>query len=250
MTDQTKPQVTQFLIMTTGRTGSSHLLSLLQSHPEIRHWGEIIGGWHLKQEGVKPRMNQHGPVAYIISCYESDVDDLAIGMKIHYHQFRTAYGLNVGVKELSQIRQFFLSNKQIKIIHLKRHNKLRMLVSKKIAETTDQWQLYKESRRSACVSVHLSPQECNRAFKKNSRQEEHYDQLFQDHDLLEVYYENLVSDQTAVCNRILNFLQVPLQPLQSHLLLQNTRALPEVIDNYLQLKDAFKDTPWALYFED
>jgi hypothetical protein len=68
--------------------------------------------------------------------------------------------------------------------------------------------------------------------------------------MLEVFYENLVAEQQAECDRILDFLGVCRRPLVTQIKKQRTRPLREVIENYHELKKHFAGTEWARFFDE
>jgi len=250
---------TKFLIITRGRTGSNFLLSLLDSHPLIFHWGEIIGEWKMRNDDLKKEIIDLDPVRYIKQCYDvrhvkkhkkSRSHITAIGAKVLYHQFKPDYESKWAIPGLAKVFDFFKSNQDMKVIHIKRRNKLKTLVSEKLAHQTQQYTLKTEADRASEVVIELHKPQCNKVFNEISRLEKKYDRIFGQHDFLEVYYEDLVSDRVNMVHRILDFLQTPQEPLESKMLRQNTRTLPEVIKNYARLKDKFTDTPWASYFEE
>ncbi|MHC5143365.1 MAG: hypothetical protein ACYSOY_07220, partial [Planctomycetota bacterium] len=72
----------------------------------------------------------------------------------------------------------------------------------------------------------------------------------QSHDMLDIYYEDLVSDTENVCHKVLDLLQVEKCDLKSTTLKQSRKPLSERIQNYTELKQYFKNTPSSIFFED
>ena len=245
-----EPSATLFLIITRGRTGSNFLLSLLDSHSDIKHWSEIFGEWKIRQEDLKAEIINQGPIAYIIDCFDNASGKAALGMKMLYYQFGKDYESEWGIAGLSDVLDFFLSDNNLKIIHLKRQNRLKTLVSMQVAGKSQQYALHNEADRIEDIQVELTLADCIREFNLIGQWEREFDYTFRHHNSLDIYYEDLVSDTTRVCIDLLDFLQVPQQTLQCNLLQQNTRPLYDTVKNYGYLKDQFAGTAWSSYFED
>jgi len=241
----------KFLIITRGRTGSNFLLSLFDSHPYISHYSEIVGPWRLRnKEGFKEELNTLGSEVFLKQSFEPVGKELAVGMKFHYHHFDKAYAIRWGLPDLYKALDYFVSDRDIKIIHLKRRNILKTLVSLRVSDKTKQYVLRNESERINDIRIKLEVEDCMREFEKTSDNENRFDAMFRDHDLLEVAYEDLVAEQTQTCNRIQEFLQIPKHSLNCKTFKQIKRPVAEVVENYEELKTVFSNTPWRKFFDE
>src|SRR5215217_8240770 len=60
------------LIYTNGRSGSNALVSLLNQHPNIVNYGELLGSWTLPGRYILPLFRgANGPARYLDWAYEA-----------------------------------------------------------------------------------------------------------------------------------------------------------------------------------
>lgn len=241
-----------FLVITSGRTGSNLLLSLLNSHPSIYSMGEAIGQWRLENPDWRAGIASLGAVPYIRLCLGRTLLESVAGIKILYHQVESPYGQAQGLASGPDIVEFLRSKQDLKVIHLKRRNRLKTLASRKVALISRQYLLTDQSqaKNSGNTRITLSVDVCEQEFTRIGAWEKLFDETFRDHPLLEVFYEDLADDKDRECGRILEFLGVRSKPLNSDLKRQNSGGLSKLIDNYWELKAHFSETSWARYFED
>ena len=242
---------TKFLIITRGRTGSNFLFSLFDSHPRIRHYSEIISPRRLRnKKGFKEEIVARGSVAFFKKCFEPVDKELTVGMKFHYHHFHENYGKKWDIPDLYQTLDYFVSDRSIKILHLKRRNILKTLISVRVSDQTKQYVLRNESERKNDIRIKLAMADCRREFRQTRENEKKSDGLFRHHEVLEVAYEDLVDEETATCNRILDFLRVPRHPMASKIFQRNTRSLRDVVENYEKIKNKIAGTSREVFFEE
>jgi hypothetical protein len=224
-------------------------VSLLNSHPTIYSYGEVIGESRLSRQYFKKKILALGAESYVNRCFRHRGFE-AIGIKILYYQVSSGYAQEWGVNSLPRVLEFLKSDKDIKIIHLKRRNRLRTFVSFRVSGTTEQYRLFEESEKVEDIQIELSPDECDEEFNQIGQWEREFDEAFRHHNTLEVHYEDLVSHRDRECDRILDFLDVRCQPLRTRMLKQTKRPLPEIIANYRELKKHFTSTESEWFFED
>jgi hypothetical protein len=68
--------------------------------------------------------------------------------------------------------------------------------------------------------------------------------------MLPVTYEGLVDEPGATFRGITAFLELEYFEPRTNLQKLNPGRLPDLIENYLELRNAFADTSWFRYFED
>ena len=138
----------------------------------------------------------------------------------------------------------------LKVIHLKRTNILRTLVSRKIASKTDVWKEANASGRSDTFDrkVSLSKEECEESFDKTRSWETEGDTRFSNNALLQISYEDLSNDYQNQMQRVQIFLDVTPIELQPQTQRQNPESLRELIINYDELKKTFAGSPWQDFF--
>jgi LPS sulfotransferase NodH len=239
----------KFIILSRSRTGSEYLRSLLNSHREISVFGELFQlkdqiNWHFpgyygsrKQRAVL----EENPVLFL----EKEVfrthpnHKKAVGFKIFYYHAQD--GNHKSVWNILQ------NQKDLKVIHLKRKNILKTHLSKKRANNTGKWiKLTKENEEFEPIV--LDYDECLYEFTKTRTWEEQYSTLFEGHDQLEVFYENLTKDTHNEVQRILKFLGVKEEELKSNTYKQSGQPISKAIANYFELKERFKGTLWEEFF--
>jgi len=240
----------QFVIIANERTGSNLLVSLLSSHPDIHQYGEIIGESILRQEDIQAKIRIVGTMRYIINSFKKRFYKKAVGIKVLYHQLQNRYAERWGITELSGVLNELRKNKKIKIIHLKRRNHLKVLISSELAKMTKEYVKRNSNSATQEIQLTLKSEKCTSFFQTIAENEKYFDECFQSHDILEIYYEDLVSDTENVCRKVLNLLQVEKCDLKSTTLKQSRKPLSERIQNYTELKQYFKNTPSSIFFED
>lgn len=245
------PDPTPYCIVTHGRTGSNLLCSLLRSHPKVHDAGEALGDWAFAHEGSTLRRDllERGSTAYVTAMYRRQRLESASGIKVLYAQFEPEYAARQGVPDLVDLLTFLRRERAIRIIHLKRENRLETLVSMDVARDVREHRLVAGDGAAHGSTISLSPQRCVQEFTRIGEWEKRFDDAFRQHALLDVTYEALVADRDHESRRVQDFLGVPLRPLQTDLRKQIRRPMAQVIENYAELTAALAATPWARYFD-
>jgi LPS sulfotransferase NodH len=249
---------TQFIVLSQARTGSNFLLSLLDSHEQVVTYGELFRdldsvGWDRPSSGRNPHskplilLRNKNPRKFleteVYNRYPLNVS--AVGFKIFYDHARAVY--------LKTVWEFLQSQRDIKIIHLKRRNLLQSLVSLKKALITKQWIAVnqKESKdKLPDTSITLTYEDCLQYFQKTHDYMLDHDTFFSQHPMIDIYYEDLCADNINQTRMIQDFLGLNYRPLKSYTLKQSSLPISESITNYFELKEQFQNTPWSVFFED
>ncbi|NJN94861.1 MAG: sulfotransferase [Anaerolineales bacterium] len=240
----------RFIVLGRPRIGSTWLISLLDSHPNIYARGEIF----LKLNG-----RDYREILNRTFCKQPP-HVKAVGFKIFYLQPYDNKDCGIW-PELIEMRQ-------VQVIHLKRKNILQTLLSKKIsqqtkiAKATKGNQLKDIQKRKVELSyetylqdiqerkVEFTSEELVTEFNTLKRLEAEFDDKFRSHPLLTVYYEDLVSRLNAEMETITNFLGLPFYPPKSQYVKLNPENPSNLIANYESLKREFSGTEWAQFFEE
>ncbi len=276
----------RFIILSAARTGSNVLASYLNSSEQIVCFRELFN-WMAKEyidfnvEGYD-RFSAEDR-ALRDSDYKRFLQERifcphpqgvhAVGFKMPYDHFWGYTGL---LKWLEQ-------DADLRVLHLKRRNQLRMLVSYKIAQTTGVWlddkkvslstklrpanapRAIRRPRRSAArlwrflrprnpwqkrrEPLTLSEEECRSFFEKIGHDEAVYIERFHGHPQLELYYDELLDRRRKVLDRVQSFLDVEPRRLTVTMRRQNPEPLRELLANYDELYEAFQGTPYAAFFD-
>jgi LPS sulfotransferase NodH len=232
----------KFIILGRSRVGSNLLISYLNSHPNIFANGEFFGncvsGNILKYRWNNPNDYLHN---YCFKNYNKNIK--AVGFKIfYYHPVKG---------EPKTIWSLLGDMKDLKVIHLKRNNILRTHLSKEIASKTDKW--IKTGSNDIAIdekATKLSKEECLKVFEETTKWQKDFDELFKDHQKIDIYYENILNDNRNELKRVQQFLDLKVYDLKTALIKQNPEPLNKLIANYSELKQQFAGTQWAGFFED
>lgn len=246
----------RFVVVGKGRSGSNFLFGLLNSHSQIFTFGEIFRrpnsiGWDRPgyREYLQSRymisLMQDNPVFFL----EKEVfrkfprNITAVGFKIFYHQAKG--------DSRESVWNFLKDKKDIKVIHLKRKNILKRLLSMKKAYVTGQWaKRNKDSESHDNIRISLTYDECLKEFTNIRHNQIKYDDFFADHQKIDLLYEDLAHDYENEIRRVQNFLGVEYEILCPSTYKQSSQSLSQEISNYFELKEKFQDTPWESFFEE
>jgi hypothetical protein len=245
-----KSQPAPLLVICHSRTGSNFLLWLLESHPRIAHIGEPFGTNELVLPWVVSRIREVGPLDYLKERLQRKSNERITAFKFQYAHFEPEFAEKWNIPELEGIRTYLSSALGMKVIHLKRRNRLENLISHHLAAITKKYILFNPQKRVDDLQVELTPEECVAEFEKVEAFEKYYADLFSTHPLLNVYYEDLYKNTQTEGKRILDFLGIKRAPLRERTVKQNIRPMREVLINYDALKAHFAGTVWETMFKD
>jgi LPS sulfotransferase NodH len=242
---------TRFVIVGIARTGSTMLLNLLNGHSRIQAFGELFRrpdaiGWD-----VHPYQDHQG--GRVLELYRSDPRRFletkvwgrwprgqgAVGFKIFYYHAREA--------PFSAVWDHLARQREIRVIHIKRHNILAQYLSLQIAHRTDVWSST-EWGAGAPEPIRLDPEECRRHFARVRGLEDEADAFFAGHRMLQVSYEGLLADRKGEMARVQRFLGVPEEEVRPKTVRQRTIPLRQAIANHDELAAAFEGSEWADFF--
>ncbi len=232
----------KFIILGRSRVGSNLLISYLNSHPNIFANGEFFGNT-VSEKIHKYRWNN--PSDYLNNyCFRNYNQQIkAVGFKIfYYHPVKG---------EPKTIWSLLSEMKDLKIIHLKRNNILRTHLSKEIASKTDKWTITGENNISIDEkALKLTRDECLNVFEETTKWQKEFDELFKNHNKIDIYYENLLTDNQNELTKVQQFLNLKSYNLKTALKKQNPELLKNLLLNYSELKEQFAGTEWLRFFED
>lgn len=260
----------RFLILSAPRTGSTLVQQALDSSPEIVCFGEIFNqhldfidyhstnGYESNDQEIASRADD--PAGFLEQRIFSNQppSGRATGFKLHYDHFWGFPGLVEALRD----------DHDLAVIHLRRRNALRSLVSSKIVEETG---VYFESagsrsgpiaaiartvrravpgrRQRARATVEISQDELRKFVVVEELTARHWEgEVFRDHELQNVQYEDLVADPSREFARIQSFLGVEPRDLAIRTARQNPQPLSVLIENYAELSEACRgtDLEWML----
>lgn len=248
----------RYLMLGRARTGSNMLRTSLARNPGVVAYGEIFRtpgliGWDAWPYS-KPASG-HGQFRHMLALMQRDpvrflerhvygrhpLRRRAVGFKMFYYYAHQPHW--------EPVWTYLAEHTDIRVIHLKRRNRLRTFISTERALRNERW-----TNHSGAVlpqpTVRTTPSELQAFFERNERWEADYDHRFAAHPVLQVVYEDLVADYDAEMARIQAFLDVPPAATQPRTHRQSRGPLSAAIEDYDALKRHFADTRWAGFFED
>ena len=228
-------QFTPFIVLARSRTGSNMLISFLNSHPNIIANGEIFHTINDKDclNILEKEFAEQSPHVK------------AKGFKVFYY-----HPLD---DPKSDLWQHLVNIKNLHIIHLKRRNILRTLISRKIAGNQKIWSVKKASDfliPSLGNAIEFNARELEKGFITTREWEKKGDDLFRNHPLLNVFYEDLVKEPEELFKKITRFLGVCYIPPSTDLQKQNSEKTTELLINFDELKSHFANTEWQQFFDE
>ena len=280
----------RFIILSGPRTGSTMLVSALNSSPEITCFGELfrfiedtvsfgVGGFAIagydnhSVEDLELRNSDFK--AFLSQRIFVEMEGVtAVGFKHHYGHFFGFPGL----------REWLVEQRDMRVLHLRRRNLLRMLLSTRIAEVTGGWvdsaqptlkdkhlpslllralrsparyaarlpQLFRNKApdwKAKREPMTLSPRECTEFFKQAELHVVFYDKLLAEHQVHTLFYEDLVDHREATLEAVQQFLGTTPRPLAVATARQNPEPLEELIANYDELRNAFRGTEYESFLD-
>lgn len=261
------------------------LVQALNSHPQIVCFRELFNTRHdfvdFSVEGYdnfsrKDRARRdEDPIAFLQERIfrEWPPDVSAVGFKLLHGQ----------AWEFAELFKHLLGDPELHVLHLQRRNVLRTLTSLKLAKQSDIWfedhqptptltranmmralryppALARRARRWMKSSklpmqqrdarVAISPNELFEFHVAIRMRSDYYDAAFADHPSMAIFYEDLVERREEALAAAQAFLGVEPRELSTTLQRQNPEPLRDLIENYDELYEAFKDTPDATFFDD
>lgn len=232
----------RFVIFATPRSGSNMLCSLLNSHPQCVCHHELFNprgirlALHLREAPpAMPDLVQRDarPLEFLAQVMDDWGGSGATGFKMTGTQNETVF-------------EHLLDDTGVRKILLQRSNTLRELVSHKIAEQLDQWEVYDpDELQEQRPAVEISLQELEARQRQNRRYHRRIQQCLQQSSqpYHSCYYESLTD--AGAQQDLLAFLG--LQPdvsLHTLSVRQNSQPLDELISNYPELRAALTGTPF------
>lgn len=231
----------RFVILSAPRCGSNMLCSLLHSHSavlchhELYNPNGIFYALPLRETdfqlatGTEDRDSQ--AIQFLSRIWQQNQAMKCVGFKMTHRQNPTIF-------------ETVLTDPGIKKIVLRRKNEVKSHVSRLIAEHCGLWEAYGEGRQKNNCQVHVDWNRLKEAVA--------FDQVFY-HEI----YTRLQQTQQVFCqldydslsqvktqHRMLDFLQLPYEPLHTQTCKQNPSDLRQVISNFPELLQHFANTPW------
>ena len=228
----------RFVILSSMRTGSHYLATSLDTHSALHVAGEIT--YRPKDYGIDGNapMTAKQAVATIFDSWNGFI------------QHRNPAFFSMGLNKVSLWSEL-LTDRELKVINLKRHNILATIASLASAISSGIFQIQAPDAPSDIISaerdkwcsltapqpkVFLASHVVGYRVQELLGEYNEFDRVIPVTRRLDVWYEDLVEDYHGTCCRVQEYLGLRVEELQPSTLKQENRPLTEVIENYHQAK--------------
>jgi len=229
------------ILLASSRKGTHLVLTALAQHPEVYAYRQLLQmpDFYPTDTGAEllDRFCNDGVPPTWSTCAFDDTKTVVIPAT-----WAHGYERHAGLWQA-------LHDRQAGIIHLHRRNMLRWYVSWKLAEASGQW-IAGRAPDPTNLQVTVDPREFTRKAVDDWHNEFQSRRFFAGHQVLHVWYEDLVADFDHQMFVVQLFLGVQPQKVRPVCYKQQTRPLDEVIANYAGLRDEWAGTPWQAFLED
>lgn len=216
---------TPFVILSEPRSGSTMLHTYLNSHTQIRSYGEVL------RENIEanPIEAETAPCIATLAFKPHTPALKAIGLKLFYEYYEDPrYAVSF---------QYVVNRNDVRIIFLIRRDLLKVYVSLKIAQKTNVWSSVKSATREPRPQITVDRNDYIKFREEHLRHRRLFITLLKDHPLLEVAYEDLVQNPQTILKSVQQFLSVKPKALFTLLKQQNPGSVESLITNYDEVKD-------------
>lgn len=222
-----KRNYTKFCIISRSRTGSNLLISLLNSNPDIKAHGEKFG-----------KIGNKENYEVLKEIFPKKAIKKAIGFKIfYYHPIDS---------DDKGIWDFLRRNKNIKIIHLQRRNLIRIHLSRLIAIKTKSWSTnLKNEINLNSKKVKIEYDDLRKDIKKTEKWIEDTNKKYRKNQILEIFYEDLVTKPKKTLSEIYSFIGVSNHKSETKLQKQNPEKIKDLVLNYDEIEMKLVKTAYA-----
>jgi LPS sulfotransferase NodH len=246
-----------FMITCPARSGSSMLVNLLRSHPEICSHDEVFSpqkvtgiiGKYLERIKENPDyvdelsgQRYSDPIWFLYAVVLDPQGKKSVGFKLKHDEL-----VLPGYKML---RHEIAENRDLRIIHLRRNNLLRRYLSHYLAMHVTRVTFAVGAMPIPEVArIRLDPRECEKNFETILAREAEFAGLFAQHRGFHISYEDFVNGQSRKLNALLEFLGVPPRQLTTTTRKLGRDDLRQAIANFDELREYFSGTRFAEFFE-
>jgi hypothetical protein len=234
------------ILLSTQRTGSSFLIDCLRSHPDIEAMGELLIG------------APYSPVPFTKGSYRTlakisrfvrvgawmpgrHMEVFFNGGHARVRLFKAMYNHISNPITLGYLRK----RTDIRILHLRRHNLLKMYVSRMLMGAGTRVVSVKPV---AAARVHIDPAKALASMRTARRKHQHFEDVFRAHARLHLKYEDLIVEQSinpVVSESMCDFLGIARSPMSSRLMKINREPLANIVVNYEEVVRAISRTEFA-----
>lgn len=243
----------KFVVISTQRTGSTLLIKLLDSHPEVLCAGEIFFPPSGSEYAIRKYVEQSSGRKLRHQLFRSGLvweflDDLyaqegygAIGFKYMYSQARHI------PRCYPSVLRYILEN-EIPVIHGVRKNALRVVLSRLASKASG---VYRSSAPVESRPIHVPAKTLKRELSRLREADIKWENRLSGLPYLQVDYESLVSNREREERRLLGFIGVEYQgALTTPFQKVGANSLQAMIENYAEVERVLKGTEFECFLAD
>lgn len=209
-----------FIVLTHARSGSSFLLDVLLRHPDVVGLGEVF----------RTNRGRYGRALILKTLFGNHGRHVrAAGFKIfYYHPNDTAD---------DALWDALCRQDGLHVIHLYRQDVIGMVLSRELAARTDAYHQHRSEKAAEVEPFEVDVEAIVSKLERTAGlRRERLQQLGQ-HPIMDLGYEDLVSDPETQFGRVFEFLGLPPRPVQSNFKRNASVDWSRVVLNYDELQE-------------
>lgn len=234
-----RPQVNKFILLFVERSGSTYLVTLLNSHPDTLALREEFSALRLKGRGAQEQL------ARARQIYTPPLlgPHKAIGFKTKL----------VDILDLDGFTKILYEYK-CRVIQLMRRNSVKAVVSTlnadRLYQSSGTWNLLKEEDRMPPFAVDFEQfdQMLHERVQWDTEMKAYTERL--DLPKLTLYYEDLLEDEGGFLEQVYSFLGVKPKPVKGKTIKHTRDDLRAVLTNFDELRLRYNGTLYEAMFDE
>jgi LPS sulfotransferase NodH len=246
-----------YIITCPARSGSTMLVQLLRSHPEICSHSEVftpdgitgITGTYLRksreQAGFLERLSRErdrNPIKFLYKIVLDLQGKKVVGFKLKHDE--------LVLPQFKALRDEIANDLDFRVIHLRRENLLRRFLSHYVANQLTRITLAVSGQPVPKVPpVQLDPLECERDFETTLKRDQEFRELFSRHRSFSLSYEQMVARDPEKIVALLEFLGVSPRELTTTTKKLGNDDLRSAIINFDELRSYFEPSRFSKFFD-
>jgi hypothetical protein len=187
------------------------------------------------------QIRDRDPIFFLNKLAFLSDSEKAVGFKILYDTLRE--------ERLKQMINTIRVDRKIKIIHITRRNRLKRLISQRLAKLSGVTVLIDQEYKPQTQKVTVLLKDLIADTQEIEKDERYIRQSFKRHSLFEVAYEDIVERELEATESLQRYLDVKFTKLYSPTLKLGSENLADSIENFEELKGETKGTRYAVYFD-
>ncbi len=247
-----------YVITCPARAGSTMLVHLLRSHPDICSHDEVFSapgtlggmtGTYLMKCRAEPDFASYlaaekdrDPIKFLYKVVLDLQGKKAVCFKLKHDE--------LVLPEYKVLRDEIVNDRDFRIIHLRRENLLRRYLSHYVANRVTGVTLVVRSQTIPEVQpVVLDPHDCKKDFETVLGREKEFAELFAEHPGFSISYEEMIAPDTEKIQSLLEFIGVSRRELTTTTRKLGRDDLREAIANFEELRSYFASSPYSKFFD-